>query len=514
MKPSTHFLLATILLLTALLPLGPPARAATPLTAVVLDLDGIHKWDESCGDTWDPFWADDGNLYAFNCDGRGFGAAGQGRNLAFNELQGDSVNTLAGRMVNTMDEYGRDTQTGPDGATWKALGQECIDGVFYAFVSRHVYGAPAAQMRQTAANASLIKSVDRGRTWTRPAPENYDHPMWPGRRFGAPYFVHFGQNGGHVTQDGADQYVYAVSNNGFWCNGDDYVLGRVPRAKLPALNAADWTYYVGKDAHGVPQWAPDLQKASPLLSLPEHCGSGGPTFIPSLGTYLMTVWYSAERLPSWFNPKEMKYDFYQAPHPWGPWTFVSSFSDHVLNPGDGSSAAYGPTLCPKFQTRAGDDVRVALFTSGCQFSDSPGSLYKMWTIPLILKTKPLPKTVLINDDAPAITYAGPWSHMEKRGWDDYGDDVHGTQEPGASAELTFTGTGVDYLTEKNADHGPVGIYLDGVFQRTVTLKNVNFPRLARVTVYGVRGLRRGRHTLKIVNAGSDYAIVDAFSVLP
>jgi len=31
--------------------------------------------------------------------------------------------------------------------------------------------------------------------------------------------------------------------------------------------------------------------------------------------YLMAVWYSAEHLPSWFNPKEMKYDFYQAAHP-------------------------------------------------------------------------------------------------------------------------------------------------------------------------------------------------------
>ena len=98
--------------------------------------------------------------------------------------------------------------------------------------------------------------------------------------------------------------------------------------------------------------------------------------------------------------------------------------------------------------------------------------------------------------------------------DDYGDDAHGTQQPGASAALAFTGTGVDYVTEKNADHGPVGVYLDGAFQKTVALKNVNFPRLARVTVYGVRGLRRGRHTLKIVNGSRDYALLDAFSVVP
>jgi hypothetical protein len=39
---------------------------------VELDLDRIRKWDDSNGDTWDPFWADDGQLYSFNCDGRGF----------------------------------------------------------------------------------------------------------------------------------------------------------------------------------------------------------------------------------------------------------------------------------------------------------------------------------------------------------------------------------------------------------------------------------------------------------
>jgi hypothetical protein len=41
----------------------------------MLDLDNLHKWDNSNGDTWDPFWADDDALYAFNCDGRGFGRA-------------------------------------------------------------------------------------------------------------------------------------------------------------------------------------------------------------------------------------------------------------------------------------------------------------------------------------------------------------------------------------------------------------------------------------------------------
>ena len=127
-----------------------------------------------------------------------------------------------------MDAYGKSSEKQPDGATWKALGQECIDGTFYAFVSRHTYGNESHDplLRQTAVNASLIKSVDRGLTWKRSAAENYQSPMWPGPRFGAPYFIHYGRNGGQVTQDAADRYVYALSNNGFWNNGDNYILAQ------------------------------------------------------------------------------------------------------------------------------------------------------------------------------------------------------------------------------------------------------------------------------------------------
>jgi hypothetical protein len=118
--------------------LTPKVIAAKRVVEVDLDLHNIHKWDDSNGDTWDPFWADDDRLYAFNCDGRGFGKKPQ--NLAFNRFDDESVATLTGTQINPMIEYGPADQRGKDGATWKACGQECIDGVFYAFVSRNVYG--------------------------------------------------------------------------------------------------------------------------------------------------------------------------------------------------------------------------------------------------------------------------------------------------------------------------------------------------------------------------------------
>jgi hypothetical protein len=205
----------------------PPKR----IGRVELDLDRIHKWDESHGDTWDPFWADDGQLYSFNCDGRGFGKRSE--NLALNLLAGDSIEALAGSRINSMDECGDAGQRGPDHATWKVCGQECIDGVFYAFVARNVYGHESHDplTRQTSLNASLLRSDDRGKTWRREAAENYARPMWPGGGFGAPFFVHYGRNGGQVERDRASQYVYAVSTNGFWNDGDSLVLGRVLRGR-------------------------------------------------------------------------------------------------------------------------------------------------------------------------------------------------------------------------------------------------------------------------------------------
>lgn len=73
-----------------------------------------------------------------------------------------------------MEEYGTSNATEADGATWKALGQECIDGVFYSFLSRHIYGDKSGDywLRQTAQNASLIKSTDKGISWVRSASEN------------------------------------------------------------------------------------------------------------------------------------------------------------------------------------------------------------------------------------------------------------------------------------------------------------------------------------------------------
>jgi hypothetical protein len=483
-------------------------RAATAITDVIMDLNSIHKWDQSNGDTWDPFWADDDNLYAFNCDGRGFGT--QPRNLAFNQLQGESLPVLTGRIVNSMDEYGTAGKKEADNATWKACGQECIDSIFYAFVSRNVYGSDSKDplLRQTAFNASLIKSTDRGLTWTRRAAENYKNPMWPGTRFGSPFFIHYGKNGGGVSQDGARRYVYAISPNGFWNDGDDFILGRVERTKLKDLEASDWTYYAGGDGSNAENWSKQIDRAAPVLSLPGKCGQAPACFVPALGVYLMISWYNTQKMTKWFEPNEMRYDFYQAEHPWGPWRFINSHSDTHITGGH----FYGPSLCAKFQERNGTEVTMSLFTSGCPFDDVPSGLYKMWEIPLILRTTRVPDSTLINDDDVRISYSRSWRSSSRRGFSDYQDDVHYTTSVNDSLQFTFRGTGIEYLAEKHTDLGNVDVYVDGALKQNVNLHLENFPRLSRVVVFRIEGLSDARHTIKIVNKSAAGAVLDAFRV--
>jgi hypothetical protein len=486
---------------------------STRIREVFLDLDNIHKWDDSNGDTWDPFWTGDGDMYAFNCDGRGFGMLD--RNLSFNKLTGSSSHALTGSSVNSMDAYGKGGLKGADGATWKACGQECIDGTFYAFVSRNAYGNESGDplMRQTAVNSSLIKSDDRGLTWSRTAEENYRQPMWPGTGFGAPYFVHYGQNGGQVSRgqvshDQADRYVYASSTNGFWNDGDSYILGRVERSKLSALRSADWSYYAGGDGDQDASWSEAIGNAEPIFSSAAHCSQGPICFIPSLNLYLMVSWYNTAKMTKWFEPNRMQYDFYQAEHPWGPWELVSSYDDSFISDGH----MYGPSLCARFQQRSGSEVQMSMFTAGCPFKDIPSGLYKMWEIPLILRTEPQPVSVVVPGTDPRVVYRGAW-----HGGDDKLASLHAesryTNRAGDSAEFQFQGTGVTLIAEKGPEFGAAEIELDGRRTASLQLCTPTFPRISSVQVFAVTGLSSGPHTIRVVNTGSAYAAVQGFQII-
>jgi hypothetical protein len=336
------------------------------------------------GDTWDLAWTRDGSLYSASDDTNGFNHAGDG-NVMFNRITGEDPQKLSGETVNVMAEYGHGTEHGPDGCTWKSSGCIALDGTLYLLVARHLYGADKGSVdydkRQLAHGSSFIKSTDNGKTWARSAKENYDHPMFPGSRFAAPYFIQYGQDGHEAVADKSDQYVYALSNNGFWDNGDYVILGRVLRSKMGDLSGADWQFYTQGDGAADAAWVSDVRQAKAILCNPDHLGMTRAVYLPVQKCYLMIGWYypagggKLENSDTGNGAAHVKtnWDFYVASHPWGPWRVAGS---HTFTP----EGFYSPGVCPKFSSADGSTVWA--FTAG---DWTNGAAYKLNAVSLSIK---------------------------------------------------------------------------------------------------------------------------------
>jgi hypothetical protein len=118
----------------------------------------------------------------------------------------------------------------------------------------------------------------------------------------------------------------------------------------------------------------------------------------------------------------------------------------------------------------------------------------------------------VDDTDPNATYTGAWASATGRHFGDLGDDVHYTSTNGDAVSYTFTGTGVQILSETNADEGTADVFVDGTKTRTV---NGNGPtRLAQQAMVSVTGLAKGQHTVKVVKTGGGFLLVDGFTVIP
>jgi hypothetical protein len=329
----------------------------------------------SSGDTWMPAWRADGSVVTPANDTGGFNKIGNS-NINFNRIDGATPETLVGTTVNTMIAFGPGSGSGPDGCTWKSSGCLALNGTIYWFVARHHYGDDSGDKfkRQPAHDGSIIKSTDGGIRWTRPAQENYDHPMFPGTRFAAGYFIDYGQEGHEAVADGSDTYVYATSNNSFWDNGDDNILGRVKRSDMPKLSAADWQFYTGGDGTSDTNWTSDMNKAVPVISDPDKLGMTGAVYLPKQKSYLMICWYypagggkmqDAHVTTIW--------NFRVAPHPWGPWRSVGTYTSTP-------EGFYCPNVCPKFTSK--DGSRLWVFTAG---DWTNGDAYRLHVVPITIQ---------------------------------------------------------------------------------------------------------------------------------
>jgi hypothetical protein len=488
------------------------------ITGVFVNVSRIHHDAASNGDTWDHIWADDGAIYSFNCDGRGYGK--RARNVGFNKLLGAQWDQLSGTQVNEMD-YGVSGQKYPNGSNWKVTGADSIDGVIYAFIANNWYGnqnayggnSPEPHLRQTVNNMSLIKSADKGLTWTRDAQTTYDHPMWTNRKFSTGFFVKYGQTGGTTQQDDQHKYVYAFSNDGYWNCGSYLFLGRVPRSKIGNLNPADWEFL----SHG--HWSSKVDDATPVPGFPNgrmKCTMGSPIWLAGIRKYVSVTWFDPGTTKKWHYPENVTFAFYQADHPWGPWSYIGEKSacDFIGDTQQRIHRWYGPSLSPKFITYNPDGSVTAILTfSGQVWDDRPSSLYKNNSCPVTFYTAPQPKEVRTFNDTEA-KYSANWTYQPGTGVGDYHNDVHVTTAHGEYADFTFTGRGVEVLSEKSNEMGTFEVLIDGVSQGSFSAYQDPMPLLYQVPVFRDLKLADGPHTLRVINKAPNgtLCIIDGFRV--
>jgi len=126
----------------------------------------------------------------------------------------------------------------------------CVDGTIHLAVQDLAFSfndAPAA---------TIVKSTDRGRTWTW----DRGKPMFGNHVFTTIWFADFGKDSAWAP----DRYVYAYGLDHNWRDSfDDSVpdptdvyLARVPRDRVQ--DRASWDFYAGLGGNRQPRWTRNI----------------------------------------------------------------------------------------------------------------------------------------------------------------------------------------------------------------------------------------------------------------
>jgi hypothetical protein len=194
--------------------------------------------------------------------------------------------------------------------------------------------------------AALMYSDDGGESWQN-IPDQHT-PYFLGPRFAALAFVGFGPGyTGVPTRLGA--YVYAISNDENWENGNHVSLARVPREQV--LERAAWEFYIGGRDADNPQWSSEEAAARPILSDPGHVGHPTMTYNAALDRFFLM--FGSDVVPHsfatprdfarahWHRQRELH--LYEGANPWGPWQLV--YYDPCW---EGEHVAYLPQMPTKW----------------------------------------------------------------------------------------------------------------------------------------------------------------------
>jgi trimeric autotransporter adhesin len=121
----------------------------------------------------------------------------------------------------------------------------------------------------------------------------------------------------------------------------------------------------------------------------------------------------------------------------------------------------------------------------------------------------------IEQNNPAVAYTGNW-YLNSNPIMSAGTAVL-AMDPGSSATVSFTGTGINWIGYRDAWSGIANVYVDGTLAATVDTYSA--ANLAQTVTYSIGGLSPGTHTLRIAvtgthsaGSGGAWVWVDAFAI--
>jgi hypothetical protein len=324
------------------------AEAATEITTPAASPNGdapycqskhidALRWDWATGhsepngsDLWPVTWGQDGRIYTFFGDGGGFGGDNHRGRASF------GIATLTGlpppTPASVRNIYGGYDSSHPATVDGKAGSIIAVGNDFYALgglydeaelggVSGHKSGAPK--------RIQLAYSKGNAYSW-RAAPWIFCSAGTPHGAFCPIGFVNYGRGNAGAPDDCV--YVLGFANSaGYWEDnatdatdtGATTYLARVSNRHV--LQREAYRYFAGLDPHGRPIWSSDETQMRPIFTDPNASrpGCGGQC---NMASPLEEAAYDPG-IRRYIGVAQGQYigqtSFYDAPHPWGPWTTIS-----------------------------------------------------------------------------------------------------------------------------------------------------------------------------------------------
>ncbi|WP_449065297.1 hypothetical protein [Planomonospora algeriensis] len=144
---------------------------------------------------------------------------------------------------------------------------------------------------------------------------------------------------------------------------------------------------------------------------------------------------------------------------------------------------------------------------------------------LVVDFTPPAGEVMVNDDDSRVLYeTGTWRDLndQPEHHNNHHQDIHRARDKDATASLEFTGTGIEYVAQRDFRAGRARFYLDGKETTPAYVDaskeddgtSTSFANKGGLTLWSLRGLDYGKHRLQVVNDEQDkWTQLDAFRVI-